>query len=300
MEVMVMDKSYLESQGEFSFSFEGKNSINAETFSKTITAVIEAIQIVTANEEPDAFFKLEISSFRPGSFTMDLIAVMGVIPSLLNEQNLDTAQKVVTIFLGVLGIKKFLKGKPPKQIKHDKGMAVITNERGENSSVPASAANLYFQNAKIDKAIINIISAVKEDPERDSFEVYSKGTEKVKIAKGEFDDMSETIVVDDNVKNVWKNEICTNLLIRQPDFMGNAKWGFYFNRYIQVTIADLGWLNKVRTGKIKIYAGVRIPVKLVIEVDIGKDNLPIKDSERYSILEVTGDIIEPEDNQISL
>jgi len=38
-----------------------------------------------------------------------------------------------------------------------------------------------------------------------------------------------------------------------------------------------------------------------IEVDMDKNNTPIKDSERYAITKVTGDIIRPDkDGQISL
>jgi hypothetical protein len=48
-------------------------------------------------------------------------------------------------------------------------------------------------------------------------------------------------------------------------------------------------------------SGVKIPVKLLVEVDMDECNMPIKDSERYTILKVIGDIIRPQkDRQLQI
>jgi hypothetical protein len=85
--------------------------------------------------------------------------------------------------------------------------------------------------------------------------------------------------------------------------MGDSKWGFYLNKNIDAEILDKGWLEKVRTRKIKnLYSGVKIPVKMLIEVELDDNGIPIKDSEKYKVLEVTGNIIEPleQDGQLDI
>jgi len=64
---------------------------------------------------------------------------------------------------------------------------------------------------------------------------------------------------------------------------------------------DKEFLDKVHSGIIRnLYAGVKIPVKLRIEQEFNEEGLLIKDTEKYFVEKVNGDIIEPQDRQIKL
>ena len=43
----------------------------------------------------------------------------------------------------------------------------------------------------------------------------------------------------------------------------------------------------------KLYAGVKIPCELQIDIELDENNNPIEGTEKYTIIKVTGDIIEP-------
>ena len=188
-----------------------------------------------------------------------------------------------------------LKGDAPKKLEYTEKEAIITTQDDQQITVPDSTAKVYFQNNKMDNTIINIFNIISEDKERSSIIITQDNKEKVKIEKEEFKHMIKRAIPEVvESSRVWKNISTVDLLLRKPDLLGNSRWGFYLNKNIDVTIEDNTWLNEVHTGKIKnLYAGIRIPVKMEIEVDMDKDNLPIKDSERYSIMEITGDVIEP-------
>ena len=54
-------------------------------------------------------------------------------------------------------------------------------------------------------------------------------------------------------------------------------------------------MENVKRGKVKLSAGVRLPVKMLIQVFMN-EKLEIE-RKSYTILEVTGDIIEPDDTE---
>ena len=97
-------------------------------------------------------------------------------------------------------------------------------------------------------------------------------------------------------KDLHTYMIETPLLLKKPDLLGRSKWGFVFDKNIEVEIKDEAWVRKVHRGEIKqLYAGVKIPVKLLVEVELDEYKDP-KGTTKYTVLEVTGDPIEPSVN----
>jgi len=90
--------------------------------------------------------------------------------------------------------------------------------------------------------------------------------------------------------------------LKKPDLLGDSRWEFIFNKAIYAKIEDQDFLNKVHNGTIKnLYAGVKIPCLLQVEYDLDKNSDLIPNSDKYKILEITGDIVEPEeDGNVSL
>lgn len=89
--------------------------------------------------------------------------------------------------------------------------------------------------------------------------------------------------------------------MKKPDLLGDSKWSFIFNKIIEAEIEDKEFVNKVHSGIIRnLYAGVKIPVKLRIEQELDEKGLPIKDTDKYFVEKVIGDIIEPQDRQIKM
>lgn len=113
-----------------------------------------------------------------------------------------------------------------------------------------------------------------------------------------------TSVVDEKpaAKTITIGPFDVDLVLKKPDLLGKSKWEFTYTKKIEVKIDDEGFLAKVRKGEIKnLYAGVRIPCILQFEYKLDEYHDIVPNSDKYTILAITGDIIEPErDNKTSL
>lgn len=290
-----MVKICKESSSDFSFEFGGENEIDANVVIETITSVAESIQHITNKIEPDAYVKVKVSSFECGSFDINLKAIAECAKTLFNADNIQIASLIVDTFVGCIKIKEHLKGEKPKSVTTKDNQTVITNHKGEKLTKDKNVAKTYFRDAQIDKSITNVFNVMVVDGSRDSLTVKQGENNVIKIEKGDFVDMAKNIVTDDDmIEETITNIANVDLLLKKPDLLGKSKWGFVLDKNIEAAIADEEWLKKVNSGQVKLYAGVKIPVKLLIEADLDEQRNPI--ATRYTVLKVTGDIIEPVDH----
>lgn len=119
--------------------------------------------------------------------------------------------------------------------------------------------------------------------------------EKLEIDKESYNTMMTPLMDKATLtKTERQNPIEVNLLLKKPDLLGNSQWEFVFNKVISVKVLDKDFLEKVHKGKIKsLYAGVKLPCSLQIEYDLDEYFNIIPNSDRYTILNVLGDPIEP-------
>jgi hypothetical protein len=296
-----MVKPYKESASSFSFEFGGPSEIDAETLMETIDSVVNSLQYIAKQTMPDGYFKLKVTAFRSNSFDIDLQAIVGCLPSLLLVAN--NAVGLIKTLLECIKIKRHLKGEKPTKVETTGETASITNSEGKVFKTDKDILPLYFNNCTLDVNFTNLFACVAKDEERESLNIAQDGKSVITVSKEEFRTMAKPVV--DRNAEVYKEEsntIETILSVKKPDLLDNSQWGFKYNQnIIYAHIADEKWLEKVHNGQIRLYAGVKIPVKLKIEVNMDKLMNIIPGSKRYIVLEVTGDIIEPEDNgQISM
>ncbi|MFR5439577.1 MAG: hypothetical protein ACLTJN_05245, partial [Monoglobus pectinilyticus] len=203
---------------------------------------------------------------------------------------------IVASIKGVFEIVKHLKGKKPRKIEEENDNTKITNNDGEILYTDKLACQKFFENAKIEGSVINIVNEVKKDFERPGFKIRTSdvnSNSSVEYSRQDFDMIKP--IVDSLISerdDILVNIIDATLLIRKPDLIGKSKWGFVFDRNIEASIEDENWLSYVREQNIKFGKGMKLPVKLKIEVrHRGGDQII---DTAYTVLEVTGDIIEDE------
>jgi len=299
-----VEKIYHESSSNFTFEFGGDDEIYAETLTSTINNIVSSLQLITTEEDPESYVKLKITSFSKGSFKIDLMAIINYIPTILTHDNIGSAKTIIDLLVSIIQIKKHLKGKKAKNVAYNSDEVIITNTDDEVLVKSKKTGVTYFNNEIIDAHIVNIFNIVKEDDGRSNIRIKQDNIEKVKIEKAEFGMMAVRTVEKEEQKcaKTITQTINAELLLRKPDLLGNSQWGFVFNKYISATVKDDQWMKKVHTGQVRnLYAGVKIPVKMQIEFELDEMNNIIKDSDRYTVLEITGDIKEPEvDNQLRI
>ncbi len=276
----------------------GEHTIDAELFTKTINNTIDLVKASANAINPQAFLRLEIKANQEGSFETIIDAIAKYSIDLINKDNIRLACEIIGGYFTFLQIKEHLRGKKAKKIEKKDNETAIVNQDNVVLKVPSNIANEFLNNSKIDNSIIMIFNDLKEN-NRDSFTVEHKDN-KISFNKKEYDLMTEKVVDEKNITSkVEKQEpVKVNLLLKKPDLLGDSAWQFVYNKNILAKIEDKDFLEKVHTRKIKaLYAGVKIPCLLQIEYELDDRLNPIKDSDKYIIVKVVGDIIEPQEEE---
>lgn len=274
---------------------EKQHSIDAELFTKIINETIELVKVAATTIEPNSFLRLEIRANKEGSFQTIIDAIVKCHSSLFTPESASYAFNVVQGFCNFLQIKEHLKGKKAKKIEKKENTATITNQENETGTFPLSITEEFFKNAKLDNCVINIFEKLNEY-NKPTFSIEHREG-KINFEQGEqYDYMIEKVIDGKNaISHVKKQPPCdVKLLLKKPDLLGDSAWQFIYNKVISAKIEDREFLRKVHSGEEKrLYAGVEIPCRLQIEYELDELFNPIPNTDRYFILEVTGEIIEP-------
>lgn len=278
----------VKSKARFSFELEGKSYIDVNELSGVLNNTVDIVnQIVQGSQ--DTYVNLRITKFSTGSFDIDFEAVAEQVMNIITDPA-AVAAGIVAAVSGVFRITKHLMGKEPKSFKVNGNHVNITNADGKSLIINKEISDKYFNNSKIEHAVINIINTV-EKSEREGFNIETDN-DVIKYNKDDFRQIRPVVEnMIDNQERTHTNIIPTELFIRKPDLVGNSKWGFIFTTNIEATIEDEAFLEKVKMEKIRFGKGMRLPVLLKIETKLDKDGSP-KPDPVYTVVKVTGDIID--------
>jgi len=294
------ENKFKENKCNFILKYEGKDEIDVETLSYSINGLVKTIKNITSHKYPDTYVKLKIINLGKGSFEITLSTIIFYAMALLPIANISL--NVISSYFDYIQIKHHLHGQPPKSIKYENNKAKIINQGNGSIIVDAHTTKNYFINSTIDNSLAETFDALSKDEDRTGFKIIYDDETKIDISKDEFDNMSTSVIEGEknNRKhiNIVEN---TELALKKPDLLGDSKWSFIFTKIIEAEIEDKKFVNKVHSGIIRnLYAGVKIPVKLRIEQELDEKGLPIKDTDKYFVEKVNGDIIEPQDRQIKM
>jgi len=294
------ENKFKENKCNFILKYEGKDEIDVETLSYSINGLVKTIKNITSHKYPDTYVKLKIINLGKGSFEITLSTIIFYAMALLPIANISL--NVISSYFDYIQIKHHLHGQPPKSIKYENNKAKIINQGNGSIIVDAHTTKNYFINSTIDNSLAETFDALSKDEDRTGFKIIYDDETKIDISKDEFDNMSTSVIEGEknNRKhiNIVEN---TELALKKPDLLGDSKWSFIFTKIIEAEIEDKKFVNRVHSGIIRnLYAGVKIPVKLRIEQELDEKGLPIKDTDKYFVEKVNGDIIEPQDRQIKM
>ena len=298
---MKKDKNkFNESKCNFILKYGGKDEIDAETLSLSLNGVVKTIKSITSNEYPDTHTKLKIINLGRGSFEITLSTVIYYAQALLPIANM--AVNVISTYFSYIQIKRHLHGQQPKNIIYENNNAKIINKDNGTIIENVYITKNYFVNSTIDNLISDTFNPLLTDEDRTEFQIIYGDKTKIDISKDEFINMSTSIVEKDKNYQKKGNTIENiELALKKPDLLGDSKWSFILDKIIEVEMEDKEFLEQVHSGIIRnLYAGVKIPVKLRIEQEFNEEGLLIKDTEKYFVEKVNGDIIEPQDRQTKL
>lgn len=292
-----MVTKFEKTQEQLLFRINGENELEVGDFADILTSLSDFMRYITAKEEPESLFRLTLKEVRPCCIQILLESFYSVVPALVSH--LADAKTLVEMVLIYIQIKTHLQGMRPKKVQIIDEASEVENNKGELLKVPTRAAHNFFSDAKIENCMIKIISPIIGEQDFKSVDFGTPNGLTVSIEQKEFNDFQKPIVeqmLAERMRPPLINTMEIALLLRKPDLLGDSKWGFVFDKNIEATIHDKTWLDKVRSGQIRnLYAGVKIPVKLQVTTKIVDNKAAGTD---YDVLQITGDIIEPDDDQL--
>ena len=292
----------IKSSERMSFVFGGENTIDADVLTSSLGNIVDAYRscIKAQYPENEATVSINVCAFVPGSFDIQLESIIHLIP--LAADSLPKAVECAKNFIEIIKLKRDLNGKKPLSVDTEGGKARVVNSNGEVNYYNSTVYNVFVNTPEIDGSLSAVFDTLS--PSMRPKVTIQASKDRIEIPRKEYATMAIPVVDElgsvDNLK--MESIVEEQLLLKSPDFLGNSKWSFHYDgKTIRASIEDEGFMENVKCGKVKLSAGVRLPVKMLIQVFMN-EKLEVE-RRAYTILEVTGDIIEPYDaskEQISL
>lgn len=228
--------------------FQGEaHQIDANTLINTLIHY-NAVLMQINNEYGQGAQKINlvVNAIEKGSFIIDLSVVESVVKSLFSSKSVEYIAGLVTIFGGVLGAYKTLKGRPAKS-KEDKASI----EMGDVSiEIKNTIINVYNDSTTRD-AISKAFKTASEDENVEGVVVSSKGNDLLKADKSEFADLIYEDFESETEAPEAKDEIDENarLTIVRLSFERGARWEFIYNGFkIAMNVKDDALMDIIDKG----------------------------------------------------
>jgi len=238
---------------DFKIRFDGEqNQIDANTLINSLIHTTSIIQELNRNLESGKKIDVKIKALEKGSFLVhiDLIETsLQSLKTLLTKENIEIGAAIVAGLVGLIEIKKFLKGKKAKSKTEDAGKVIIENVDGNVLQVENFTFNIYENNTIIRDALSQNFETLENDPSISSFEITdNEEIPLVKVDKDEFHDLaikSEQISDDERIIT----EAATLNIVRLS-FDEKLKWEFYFKgNKISARIDDQNFYKLIEKGE---------------------------------------------------
>ena len=192
---------------DFKIRFDGEqNQIDANTLINSLIHTTSIIQELNRNLESGKKIDVKIKALEKGSFLVhiDLIETsLQNLKTLLTKENIEIGAAIIAGLVGLIEIKKFLKGKKAKSKTEDAGKVIIENVDGNVLQVENFTFNIYENNTIIRDALSQNFETLENDPSISSFEITdNEEIPLVKVDKDEFHDLaikSEQISDDERI-----------------------------------------------------------------------------------------------------
>lgn len=260
---------------ELLIKFDGElNQVDANTLISSLACVVTIVNEVSQEVSPEHKIDIKINAINKGSFIINLEFITQLLndaQSLLTKDNIQVLGEIVGIIGGLLGLRKFLKGKKPKEVKESNQEVAITNSDGNHLTLQKNIYNIYNSNININEALNNNFESLTNDPSITKYKLLTKDNKSIFEAdKKEFSEL----VYQEKIEEILPEEkiikIRTFLHIFKIVFDNKYKWEFiYRGDKISAYVADDEFFNKIDKGE-KFSKGDTLEVEIEITQSFDK------------------------------
>ena len=238
---------------DFKIKFDGEqHQIDANLLVNNLIHTTAIIQEINRNLDSGKKIDIKIKALEKGSFLVhiDLIeTALDNLKNLLTRENAETAGAIIGSFVGLIELKKFLKGKSAKSEKHEGNKVKIENEDGDVLYVENFTQNIYENNTIVKDALSQSFETLENDNSITSYEITDKNERP--LVRVERDDFPEMSLKSDKILDGERvTTIAATLNIIRISFEENLKSDFYFKgNKISVKINDPEFYERVDKGE---------------------------------------------------
>lgn len=258
----------------FKLKYDGAlHQIDANVLINSLLQTTIIIQGINRHLDSGKNIQIKINALEKGSFIIGLNLIESAVnasQTIFTRENVDLAANIVTIFVGLLEVKQFLKGKDPVSSTKEGDDYVIESISGDVTIIKDNVFNIYINDPSIKEAISRNFDTINTDDSITGFEVIDRNEKSIfKADKTDFDELS---VISEEFEGEDKliTESATLYIIR-PSFDPTLKWDFYYKRNkISAKIKDADFYKRINDGE-RFAKGdiLEVDLKILQEFDPG-------------------------------
>ncbi len=246
----------LDEEYDFSIRLTGKLvEIDANTFLDTVGNLVVGLHQINDEVRPGKGLQITIKEIKPdgsmGFFFILKHALIDKLPLIqyITKNDIETVSSLVLILVGLLNIRKLLKGERAKEITQGKEMTTIINAQGEKIQIDNRTYNIFIENQVIDAALGKTFDTLEGDESVQGFELYESGKKKAfESDRVEFSFLSKPAVMPDEDTRVKKEDAI--LTIFKVVFEKGYKWQFFYQGVkISADIKDETFFTRIDKGE---------------------------------------------------
>ena len=237
----------------FKLKFDGQlHQIDANVLINSLIHTTAIIQEVNRYLDTGKKIEIKVKALEKGSFLVHielLESALDSIKSLFTKENAELAAVIVTILVGLIEVKKFLKGKKPKSIESKEETTKIINEKGDILIIENATFNIYENSPIVKDALSQNFDALNNDPSITAFEITDKDENPIiRVEKHEFSDLSLKSEEISNDERIIKEAATLNIV--RLSFEESLKWEFYYKgNKVSAKIKDPNFYELINNGE---------------------------------------------------
>ncbi|NCA76935.1 MAG: hypothetical protein EOM90_11410 [Alphaproteobacteria bacterium] len=238
---------------DFKIKFDGQqHQVDAQILISSLIHTTAVIQELNMYFNTGKRIEIKVNALEKGSFLIHIELVetaLDQLKNLLTKDNLLFASALISGLVGLIEIKKHLKGKKPKDVRKDGDTIIIINENNDILNISGDIYNIYETNSVVNDALSQNFDVLDNDPAITAYEITDKKENPyVIVERTDFKDLSlKSEQIDENRKSIIE---LTRLNIVRLSFEENLKWDFYYRgNKISAKISDPNFYELIDKGE---------------------------------------------------
>lgn len=286
---------------DFKIKFDGEqHQIDANLLINNLIHTTTIIQEINRELHSGKKIDIKIKALQKGSFLIhiDLVeTTFDTLKNLLTKDNIETAGIIISGFVGLIELKKFLKGDEVKSKENLNGNIKIENQKGQVILIENLVYNIYENNSIIKDSLSQSFETLENDNSITGYEITDRNEKSlVRVDRDEFEYLS---VKSEKILEGEKTiTIAATLNIIRISFDNKLKSDFYFKgNKISIKISDPNFQKSIDNGE-SFAKGDILEVELEVKQKFEKSvNTFINKS--YKINRITNHILRNEQSKLN-